>query len=267
MTEMQVKLLEMLSWLTDYLERHNIIYYIVGGTMLGAIRHKGFIPWDDDIDIALPRDEYNKLILGFNNNGEKYVLETPYDNNSDYLYTYSKLYDSTTTLIERQRHNIKRGIYIDIFPLDGLGNSVEDAKKMFKVVNKKNCFLMTQTCAIRKQRKVIKNMAILVSRSIPFFNIKKYSLKVDKFASQKQYDASKYIANLSGSYGEKEIVDKCLFGNPTNYSFENIIVKGPEFGEKYLSQLYNDWMILPPLEKRGVQHDFVYVDLNKSYFE
>ncbi|MGI6675884.1 MAG: LicD family protein [Bacilli bacterium] len=77
MTEMQTKLLEMLKWLTEYLEGNGIRYYAVGGTLLGAIRHKGFIPWDDDVDIAIPRPDYDRLINIFGNRIGKYVLGNP----------------------------------------------------------------------------------------------------------------------------------------------------------------------------------------------
>ncbi|OPZ32559.1 MAG: LicD family protein [Tenericutes bacterium ADurb.BinA124] len=267
MTEMQTKLLEMLKWLTEYLEGNGIRYYAVGGTLLGAIRHKGFIPWDDDVDIAIPRPDYDRLINIFGNRIGKYVLETPYQNNNDFLYTFSKLYDTSTTLIEKQKKNVKRGIYIDIFPLDGLGTDYEKAIKAFKKVDQKNMFLMTRTCAIRKQRKWYKNVAIILSRIIPFINNKKLSLKIDSLASAILYDDSTYIANLNGAYREREIVKKELFEMPTKYQFETINIYGPSHYDEYLTQIYHDWKSLPPIEKRGIQHDYLLIDLKKSYLD
>lgn len=266
MTDMQKTLLEMFKWLTDFLEKNSISYYAVGGTLLGAIRHKGFIPWDDDIDIALPRKDYLKFIsLMGTDIIDGYRLESPYEGNKDFLYTYSKLYDTRTTLIERQKKNIKRGVFIDVFPLDGAGNTIDDAKKKFRAVNRKNMFLMTRTCAIRKERKWIKNLFIMISRCIPFVNDKKCSLKVDAIMSKTSYEESLFVSNFSGSYGEKELVEKRLFGEPTDYPFETITVKGPAYYDEYLTGIYGNWRKMPPVEKRGVQHDFLYVDLNKSY--
>ena len=100
----QLKLLEMFKWYHEFCVDNNLKYYALGGTMLGAIRHKGFIPWDDDIDVGMPRDDYNKFIeLTCNKKFGKYIVESIYDNNPDYYYGYSKLYDTSTTLIEKTR--------------------------------------------------------------------------------------------------------------------------------------------------------------------
>ena len=260
MTELQNKLLEILTWFIKFLEDNNITYYAVGGTLLGAVRHKGFIPWDDDVDIAIPRPEYNRLIKIFNKKREHYVLETPYDGNKDYLYTYSKLYDTNTTLVERQRKPLKRGVFIDIFPLDGAGNSYEEALSFYKKNNKSNSLLIAKTCAIRKQRKWYKNILIILARLIPFVNLKNLSLKVDNGFSRKGYEENLYVSNFCGSYRTKEINEKRIFGKPQEFEFENIKIKGPEYPNEYLNRIYGDWKELPPTEKRGVQHSFLKID-------
>ena len=85
----QKKLLDMLSWFDDYCQENGITYYVAGGTLIGAVRHGGFIPWDDDIDIILPRPDYEKLIRTFDGRGSKYELETPYSGAKDFLFSYS----------------------------------------------------------------------------------------------------------------------------------------------------------------------------------
>ena len=267
MTEMQKKLLEMFSWFTKFLDANNITYYAVGGTLLGAVRHKGFIPWDDDIDIAIPRPEYNRLIELFKEKRDHYVLETPYEKNKDFLYSFSKLYDVDTTLIERQRHNIKRGLYIDVFPLDGAGNNYKEASKIYRKCSRKSILYKASMFAVRKQRKWYKNALIIASRMIPFYNIKKSSLKIDRLFSKYSYENSEYVCNFNGSYGSKEITEKRLFGTPKEYDFEHLKIKGPEFFDEYLTRIYHNWKELPPVEKRGIQHDFILLDLNKSYFD
>lgn len=268
MTDLQHKLLAMLEWVITFFQNNNIKYYIVGGTLLGAVRHEGFIPWDDDIDIALPRSEYLKFIdLMGTKVIEGYRLESPYEESTNFLYTYSKLYDTRTTLIERQRRSIKRGLYIDIFPLDGLGDDEHSANKRFKLIDRKNMFLMARTCALRKQRRFLKNIAIIYARCIPFINEKKLALRIDEMSSKYDFETSEYIANLNGAYREKEIFEKKVFGKPTKYRFESIEVFGPEHYNEYLTQLYGDWKKLPPENKRGIQHDFALLDLKKSYLE
>ena len=107
---LQQKLLDILKWFHLFCEENNLKYYAIGGTMLGVVRHKGFIPWDDDIDVGMPREDYNKFIeLTKNKQFDKYVVESIYDNNKDFFYPMVKIYDTTTTLIENTRY--KRTLY------------------------------------------------------------------------------------------------------------------------------------------------------------
>lgn len=263
----QVKLLEMLEWFHNYCHEHHITYYIVGGSMLGAMRHGGFIPWDDDIDVAVPRPDYRKLLETFNTQIDHYYLESPYTGNSDYYYTYAKLYDTNTTLVEKTKRNCRRGLYIDVFPLDGVGRTEEEMKTNFVKVDRLNMFLMTRTCAIEKRRGFGKNAAIVASRLIPSFmvNDRDLVIKVDRTAASFGYDNCKYVANLMGAYRIKEVMEKRIFGQPTEYKFENIIVDGVERYDEFLTNIYGDWKKLPPVDKRKTAHNYIEIDLDKSY--
>lgn len=267
MTELQEKLLEMLTWLHNFIIKHDLRYYALGGTMLGAVRHQGFIPWDDDIDIGLPRNDYNKLIELLKEPVEHYVVEAPVNAGDDYLYAYAKFYDTSTTMTERFRKAITRGVFIDLFPLDGIGNTLEDAKKNFKTINRKNLFLMTRICAYRKGRKWYKNMAIFFSRRIPscFVNERKLIKKINELCSFHNFEEFSYVGNLLSTYGFKEILKREVFGQPALYNFENIQIYGAEKYEDYLSQVYGNWRVLPPVEKRQTAHDFIQLDLNNPY--
>ena len=259
----------MLKWFHGYCIKHEIKYYIVGGSMLGAVRHGGFIPWDDDIDVVLPRPDYNRLLSIFNKQENHYYLESPYSGNKDYFYSFAKLYDTNTTLVEKTRIDCKRGLYIDVFPLDGLGNDLEEVDANFKKVDRMNMFLMTRTCAYEKRRGFAKNAAIFMSRLLPSFIIRDRTLpiRLDKLASSFGYENSRYVANLMGAYRKKEIMEKTLFGNPTEYEFENITVYGVEHYDEFLTHIYGDWRKLPPEEKRKSLHDFIDINLSKSYLE
>ena len=116
--ELKETLIAMMQWFHQFCIDNDIRYYVVDGTMLGAARHQGFIPWDDDIDVGVPRRDYEKLASILNEKTEgRYVLETPDSPAKEFIYTYSKLYDTTTTLVEHARKDIRRGVFIDIFPL------------------------------------------------------------------------------------------------------------------------------------------------------
>lgn len=269
LTELQSKLLEMMTWLDKFMRENELRYYVLGGTFLGAVRHKGFIPWDDDIDIGLPRRDYEKLVKLLEQPMGHYIIESPKNiGNSDYLYSYAKLYDINTTMIEKGRKDIIRGVFIDIFPLDGLGQSQKEGLKYYRKIDRTNMFLATRTCAIKKTRKWYKNAAIIASRIIPpfFVNERKLCSKIDKMCSSRDFDHCNYVGNLCGVYREKETYYKELLGKPTEYEFENIKVLGPERAEEFLTQMYGDWKKLPPEEKRGVQHMFSNIDFDKPYF-
>ena len=269
MNKLQGRLLKMLGWFHKYCEDNNITYYAIGGTVLGAARHKGFIPWDDDIDLALPRKDYNKLMDTFKGTIDGYCLETPYSDKKDFLYTFSKLYDTNSTMVEHTRFDCKRGIYIDIFPLDGIGNSFEEAAANMKKFDRKNMLLMMRTCAIRKERKWYKNLSIIMARAVPSFiiNEKKLSLGLEKLANSLNDDSAEYLANLSGAYRFKEITKKSVFGNPTLYDFEDQKIYGPQHTDEYLTGVYGNWRQLPPEDKRKSGHDFIFLDYNKSYLD
>lgn len=271
MTNLQEKLLEILDWFHKLCKKENLRYYVIGGTFIGAVRHKGFIPWDDDVDVAMPRSDYEKVIGIFRKNKNnmigKYLLETISSDAPDFFYTFGKLYDTTTTMTEKLRRECKRGVYLDIFPLDGVGNSLQESKKYFSKIDRLNMFLMARICAIENRRKWYKNIAIIAARLIPELIVddKKIARKVDRLCKKKDFDSCKYVCNCSSTYRSKEIIERRLLGTPKEYVFENITVMGPELYDEYLTHIFGNWRKLPPVEKRIPHHDFIEVDLNKSY--
>lgn len=265
MDELKQKLVEMMSWFHDFCVENGLTYYISCGTMLGAIRHGGFIPWDDDIDIAMPRECYEQLERIMKNNvfHDKYILETPNTNAGDFFYPFSKLYDTQTTLIENTKYKIKRGIYLDIFPIDGLGNSIEECKKEFRQINLLNKLLLLKVAGFRKGRDLYKNFGVALFRMIPI-NPKKILEKVCKKHAERSINDYEYCGVLAGNFNE--IIHKKIYGKPTLYSFENIQIYGVEHPNEYLSSVYGDWKKLPPIDKQISQHDYIHLDLKRSYF-
>lgn len=269
MTELQSKLLEMMGWLHNFITSHGLRYYIYAGTLLGALRHQGFIPWDDDIDIVMPRNDYEKLCELLKNPIDHYVIESATSPAKDFLYTFAKFYDTHTTMTEYLNHNIKRGVYIDILPLDGLGNTKEEAVKAFNKIDKLNILLNTRICAYRKERKWYKNCAIFLGRLIPSFLVdnKKLVVKIDTICKSRDFDEYQYYCLAMSSLRKEGILNKDILGKPTEYKFENLTLYGPEKAEEYLTKTYGDWRQLPPENRRQHVHDFIELDFNKSYLE
>lgn len=267
---LQQKLLDILKWFHLFCEENNLKYYAIGGTMLGVVRHKGFIPWDDDIDVGMPREDYNKFIeLTKNKQFDKYVVESIYDNNKDFFYPMVKIYDTTTTLIENTRYKIKRGLYIDVFPLDGVANTEKETEIFLSNIYRKLNFLLARTTGVRKGRKFYKNFFVILSRLIPNLFVDEIKLlkKINVICSKNSFYETKYSGCIMGAYRYKEIMLQQVFGSPRKYKFENLEIYGVEKYNEYLTNLYGNYMQLPPLEKRVSHHDFILLDLSKSYLE
>ena len=264
MNELQESLLPILSWFHQFCVENGLRYYAVAGTMLGAARHEGFIPWDDDIDVAMPREDIRKLEALLSGSTGRYVLEGPDSSANDYFYTFHKLYDTETTLVENTRQKIKRGIYLDVFPIDGMGDTEEEAARHLKKIRRSLYLLLCKTTGIRKGRRAYKNLAVALVRCIPF-SAKRLLRRTVSLCAERDWNDCALSGIPVGAYAMREIMPKEVMGTPTLYRFEGIEIYGPEKYDEYLTRVYRDWRRLPPEEKRVSHHDFVFLDLKKSY--
>ena len=264
---MKAMLAEMLSWFHEFCREKGLRYYALGGTMLGAARHQGFIPWDDDVDIGMPREDYRRfqrLMAGAPH--PRYVLETPESKNRDFYYSFSKLYDTQTTLVENTRHKVRRGIYLDIFPLDGAGDSREEALALFRPIHRRVQLLLALTTGIRQGRSARKNAAVCLLRLLPAYPLGKLLLRdLEQLCGRSAFDDCAWFGNLTGNYGPRELMPRAYLGEPTLYPFEGLSIYGPREYDAYLTHLYGSWRELPPVEKRKSHHDFLLVDLEHSW--
>ena len=270
LNELQTMLLEMLAWFHGFCQKNKIRYYILGGTMLGAIRHGGFIPWDDDIDVGIPRKDYEKLLRNkeeYLADEPRYVFESYLDGNKDFEFEFTKLYDTTTTLIENRRTRICRGIYIDVFPLDGIGDSKEEACSNYAPIKHLLDIYAIMTCTLRKGRSIYKNLAIILSYIIPrrFLCLNQLVRHINTLCAQRDFDSHEYVGNLMGTGRYKDIMPRMYFGEPTLYKFESLEVYGVQDYKSFLTNVYGNWEQLPPLSKRKSEHGFLYINLKKAY--
>lgn len=263
----QIKLLRAFL---DICKKENFIYFAVGGTALGAVRHHGYIPWDDDIDLIMPRSDYNRFLKV----APKYLSDDIFlqHNLSDMNLpiNYAKLRDNNSTFIERSCKNIKmnHGVYIDIFPADGYPNSWIKQK----VFNFKNRMLKERIRSVFYTKGesafaafIHKSLSLIASvfYSTPFEAV----TKRDKLFSKNSYESSDYIANYCGAWGKREIVPKSWFGDGATVLFENIELVIPKEYDKYLTRLYGDYMEFPPVNKRISHHYCTIIDLDRSFQE
>ncbi len=269
LSPLQLKLLHMLKWFHNFCEQNHLRYYAIGGTMLGAMRHQGFIPWDDDVDVGMPTEDYLRFIelMKTNPSGGQYVAESPSNAGEDFWYPFTKLYDTSTTLIENTAAAIKRGIFLDIFPLDGIGNTRREARKNFHAIEFKTNLLNARTTGIRQGRTLLKNWAVRVAQCIPagILDNKKLYVSLVQACQSRPFSQYKFVGNLVGNAQQKEIFPREIFGTPTLYKFEDMQIYGIEKADPYLTQVYGDWRKFPPLEKQKTHHDFIEINWHKSY--
>lgn len=258
--KLQNKLLEILKAFHEFCEINNLKYYITSGTLLGAIRHKGFIPWDDDIDVAMPDDDYRKLI-SIASKMEIYEIKERSIDSMFRTYGFMKMYDPRTTYIESMReHKEVRGVYIDIFPLNGFGNSYKKAvKSVSKIMFLKK--LAYVNIGGHNRGNFIKSV---YSYFIGKINIERIFNKMEKIAYKNKFISSEYVGNAYGVYGAKELFNISTIGEPTLYEFEGFKFYGVEDYDAYLTSVYGDYMKLPKEEDRK-KHSIYFCDFDLPY--
>ncbi len=253
--EMQQVELSILKYVHDICEENQLNYYLCGGTLLGAIRHKGFIPWDDDIDIFMFREDYVKLLEILRINEHDLFEAISFYDNDDYYFSFAKVIHKRTTLIEVDHPKIDRlGVYIDIFPIDGLPKQENKSKRHFKKI----LFLRwLQYLSISKKpsldlKGTIKYPIWLLVKAIGTSKILKL---IDKVAIKYSAIDSNSVACSVAGYGIKEIMPKDVFDEKIKVKFEDYEFYAPAGYDVYLSNLYGDYMKLPPKEKRVTHHN------------
>ncbi len=266
LTGLQSKILDILKWFHGFCGEHGLRYYAIGGTLLGAVRHGGFIPWDDDIDVGMPRQDYKKFLALAKDNGSIYRAESLEDGNKDFPYRLCKIYDTTTTVVYNTKHRTKRGVFMDVFPLDGIGETKEKSIKNYKHIKRRLFLAAAKAYKLDKGRAFHKNAVIFAFKFIPF-DWRKSIFKTQAICEKRDFDASAYVGNVLGRWHEREIVPREIFGEPRLYDFENTQIYGPQDADGYLTAIYGDYMTPPPEEKRKPGHEYISIDLETPYIE
>ena len=247
--------LEILRAFDEFANKHGLTYFLSGGTLLGAVRHKGFIPWDDDVDLMMPRPDYEYLIHHFHH--ERFHLSCC-ELERDYCSFQARIWDTRTILVwgKEFAHEKRIGAFIDIFPMDGFPDS-EFLTKIFLMRVKARRFLSSEKvrAGYKKEEKFITIKKLVM----PFVrkDANTYVRRMAQFAQSYKYDSSNYVGVIgTGAHLFREKNPKSAYQTTVYLDFEGMKFPAPVGYDGYLRQLYGDYMKLPPEDQRVSEHTF-----------
>lgn len=248
---------------SDFCEKNGLRYYMVGGTMLGAVRHKGFIPWDDDMDFGMPRPDYERMLVLIRDQLPEGISFLNYKQNPEYNRYFSRIVDTRVTVVNASNtKTIRENAWIDIFPFDGMPANALWQKQIFWRLTFWR-FLYSASCfdelvnLNRPGRQLSVRAAIKFLQATRFgrkFNTKKLMGILERKLMKHPYDESPYMVSFVGAYMMREIVDKRLLGEGTKYPFEDIQLIGPVEYDEFLRHFYGDYMT-PPSDADKDKHN------------
>ena len=264
------KLLGVLNKLIEICEENNIRWFVAYGACIGAIRHKGCIPWDDDIDVCMPRQDYDRFVeVCKKNDLGDYELasvnETP-----GYCVHIARIYDKKSTMFWSTVSHHVGGIFVDIFPIDGaLDGNVKsnlERSRFWMIISRYSRLYYSKSNRrnLIKDRKISIYLVVIIT-SLFRKPLQKLSLRmVEKTVRKYSYERSKY----SVCYDSVSLRMRCVF--PKKWieetvwvPFENTQVRIPKYYHEYLTHIYGDYMTPPPDDKKDDRHVVLYLDFEK----
>lgn len=270
--KMQMIELSMVKEVLKIINKHNLRYFMLGGTLLGAVRHKGFIPWDDDVDLGMPRSDYDKFIEFAKKELPDYLKAETYEDqkNEKRPIYYCQIKNLNTKITQHiAKKDYETNVWIDIFPLDGMPDN--------PALRKIHCFNLLYW-RMRLQFSMFDDNVHLHRKSRPwheralirFYQLTKFGShskpydimkKLDKAMRKYDYDRQNCIINFMGTWKLKEMFPKNVYDNGKPYIFEDIEMNGPVDSDYVLSQMYGEYM--KPLENTEDQYEHHSIEINK----
>ena len=247
--------LDILDFIDSFCKEHGINYCINYGTLIGAIRHKGFIPWDDDIDLSMTRENYEKFIQLFSEKQSRYKLLS-LETDDQYFNNFIKIVDPTTKIIDtRNTKTYDSGVFIDIFPMDTFNDS-----KVVDICYKLESFKLL---SFSKHKNIVYGDSKLKDLIRSFFwfifrpiSPRYFASQIEKQIQKYRVKDGKYIAFIPSKFKEKEVFAKEVFEDLIEVPFENLMLSAPKQYDAILKQYYGDYMTFPPKEKQFYSHEF-----------
>ena len=251
MRNYQLTQLELLDITDKICKELNLTYYLIGGTLLGAVRHQGFIPWDADIDIAMPRADYEAFLKYWTKHPSDRYFYQHYTTEKNHLAPHAILKIKNTSVYFKERiskhvpkHN---GIYMDVFPLDNPPSTQSLQKKQANKINQIKCIIELKSgyeyASTSVYKKIVKKIvqAVLCPFSFTYLN-----KKLDKCMSKYSVENGQYLVSMASHYSYwKQLMPAEVYGKPTTVTFENKPFNAPAKVDDYLTRIYKDYMKIP----------------------
>lgn len=247
---------EILCDVDRYCRENDIPYYLSGGSCLGAVRHQGFIPWDDDVDIMLPRKDYQRLIEGFSRaHTDRYRLSS-LQTDPDWIRPYARIWDTRTQLIQITSREKPMGVFIDVFPIDGLPAGKLARRLYFRRLKladilrsaaRRKVFLPHEKWRLPKRI-----LGLLVRPFGPRF----FAQRLERLACRYDFDRSEYVAaSMAVHYWDRECIERSCMDRAVELQFGDRKFPAPIGYDRYLRNLYGDYMQIPPdAAEKGYSH-------------
>lgn len=259
-------LLDMYLSFAEVCDKYHFKYCVMGGTLLGAIRHDGFIPWDDDFDVLMPRRDYDEFMNVCNKDFQYPVfLQTPYTD-PGYYVSWIKLRNSTTTAYSRLtcHRKFNNGLFIDIFPMDFCDPKTieEDSNKVFVSAKKCGAYMRRGSKLLNERQK---QDEITYHTDDPLEEWE----RIQQISSNPAYINSGYLCNtvFVGAPYQLRMHPAKYYSKIIDHPFENITVRIPASYDPILKIMYKDYMSFPPIEDRGARHSDIIFDPDIPYKE
>lgn len=253
---------DILKYIDEVCKKNNIEYFLYGGSLIGSVRHEGFIPWDDDIDIALLRNDYDKLVEVLKNEKNKKFLFMDNSTNENYYYPFAKVIDARTYMKENNMQEIPNyGIYVDILVIDKITSNRFKQKRIF---NKRKKF---QRLSIYYAMEKIEEKNLIKKIIKYYYKYKAKIIGIDRviknyndFAhkqNRKNENSKNCVCNWTSYTFKYEIQKKSNFEEFIDGKFEDLNIRIPKDYDSILTTIYGNYMELPPIEKRIPRHDSI----------
>lgn len=258
--------LENLDVLISICKKYKLRYYLIGGTLIGVLRHHGFIPWDDDIDVGLPRPDYNRFVKIAQKEIPEFIDIKTMTSDPNYKCYFTRLINNKKKIYwDHGQYKAEIGIWMDVFPIDGLpDNPIIRKLHVFNVNAHKAIYKFSQINYVttNKKRPFVERFLIkfaMVTHIGKLIDPDKSLKSLDRTLQKYDYEKQSWAWNFSGCYGKREQVPKIELGGSRFDVFEGREVSIPEAAESYLDHIYGEWRELPPEDKR-VSHAVEFVE-------